>query len=151
MKSINNNKKAYFNFEILEKVEAGIVLEGWEVKSIKSGAINLASAYIKEKEGSLYLTNSRIPLWKSSFVKNTKLEDRDRKLLMHKKEAKNLANKAKIAGNTIVPLEVYINDSGLIKILIALVKGKKKFDKRAKLKNEDLKRRIELERKQHNF
>ncbi len=151
MKIIFSNKKAYFNFDVLEKVEAGIILLGWEVKSLKEGRIDVSSAYIREKDNELFLIGSRVPNWKSAQQSNFKLEDRDRKLLIHKKELIKLVTSAKQAGITMVPLEGYTNDKGIIKITIALVKGKKKFDKRAKLKEKDLKRRIDLDRKKYNI
>lgn len=151
MKQIFSNKKAYFNFDVLDKVESGIILYGWEVKSLKNGRIDVSSAYIKEKNGELFLIGSKIPNWKSAQNSNYKLEDRDRKLLAHKKEIVKLVTSAKQSGVTMVPLDGYINDSGIIKITVALVRGKKKFDKRAKIKERDLKRRIDSDRKKYNI
>lgn len=151
MKSITNNKKAYFDYEIKEKIEAGIVLEGWEVKSIKNFKISLAGSYIKEVNGEIYLIGSQISAYKQGRSKTKEEENRDKKLLLKKREALNLIQKAKEQGYTIVPLEVYINNGGIIKVSIGLAKGKKKFDKREKLKRQDLQRRVQSERKHYNL
>jgi|SRR5690606_11727026 len=151
MRILANNKKAYFDFEILDKIEAGILLKGWEVKSVKAGWINLSGAYIKEKGGELFLTNTRIPKWKTANYVSKDEESIDRKLLLKKNEIRNLKLKANQNRSTIVPLEVYENDKGLVKVLIGLAKGKKKYDKRQKLKEKDIKRRIEMDRKEYNF
>ncbi len=151
MKVLASNKKAYFNFDILDQVEAGILLEGWEVKSIKSGRISLDGAYVKEKNGEFYILQSNVPKYKFSTNGAVMDEHRDRKLLMHKKQIVNLHSKSKQEGATIVPLEVIQNDKGLVKVTVALVKGRKSFDKRAKLKERDQKRRIEQDRKKYNI
>lgn len=142
MVMINNNKKAYYDYEISDKVEAGIQLEGWEVKSVKGGGIGLAGAFIRERNGELFLTNSRIPSYKSGFKKTKEAELRDKKLLVHKNQIINLSTKAKAGGTTLIPLEVYINDAGIIKVLIGLGKGRKKYDKRRRLKERELKNRL---------
>jgi SsrA-binding protein len=151
MKIIASNKKAYFNFEIIEVFEAGIILEGWEVKSVKANKIDIGSAYIKERAGELFLVNSNIPTWKYGFEKEKNTQQRDRKLLLHKNQIRKIVSSLKEKGVTIVPLEVYQSDSGLIKVTVALARGKKKYDKRSKLKEKDLKRRVEIERKKYNF
>jgi SsrA-binding protein len=150
MKILTSNKKAYFNFDILDKLEAGIILEGWEVKSIKQGRMSLDSSYIKEEKGGFFLINSKVPKYKFSDASVNMVEDRQRKLLLNKREIISLNSQSKQEGATIVPLEIIQNDKGLIKVIVALVKGRKKFDKRNVLKEKDMKRRIDTERKKYN-
>lgn len=151
MEILSSNKKAYFDYDVLDKIEAGISLFGWEVKSIKNGSMSLAGSYIIFKNGEVFLTGSYVPSWKFSPKVSKEIEQRERKLLLNKSEINNLENKAKQSGNSVVPLEVYKNNGGIIKVQIGLVKGKKKFDKRKKLKERDLKRRVDTERKEYNF
>ena len=151
MQIIINNKKAFFDYEILEKVEAGIVLMGWEVKSLKAGHANISSAYVKERNGELYLFSTRIPMWKTSANVEKGQEERERKLLLKKREIINITAKSKQDRLTIVPLEIIKNDRGVIKVIIALVKGKRKYDKRQKIKERELSRRIENDRKTFNL
>jgi len=151
MKMLVNNKKAYYNYEVIQKVEAGIVLEGWEVKSVKAGKFNISGAYIKHIDNELFLVNARVVSYKFGRMKNREQEHRERKILLRKRQITRLATSSKQIGYTIVPLEVYENDIGLIKLTIALVKGKKKYSKKAKLKERDMKRRVEFERKKYNI
>ncbi|MEO6728417.1 MAG: SsrA-binding protein SmpB [Candidatus Dojkabacteria bacterium] len=143
MKVLINNKKAYFDYEVLDKVEAGIVLFGWEVKSLKNGNSNITTAFIRERNGELFLMGSRIGLLASSFVQEKLLETRERKLLLRKEQIRRLINDLKTSGRTIVPLQVYANDRGLIKLEVGLVKGKKKYEKRQKIKDRDMKKDME--------
>jgi len=140
MKVLINNKKAYFDYEVLDKVEAGIVLFGWEVKSLKNGNANITTAFIRERNQELFLMGSRIGLLASSFVQEKLLETRERKLLLRKEQIRRLIEALKTQGTTIVPLQVYTNDRGLIKLEIGLVKGKKKYEKRQKIKDRDMER-----------
>jgi SsrA-binding protein len=151
MKILASNKKAYFDFDILENVVAGISLVGWEVKSIKAGKISLNGAYIKIVDGEMYLENAVVPSLKYTANVSQHQESRKRKLLLTKRQISVLTANAKQPGNTIVPLEIVENDSGLIKVNIALVKGRKKFDKREKLKEKDVQKRINFERKKYNI
>lgn len=152
MKILASNKKAYFNFDILESFESGIVLNGSEVKSVKEGRISLAGSYIKIKNSEMFLLNTKIPQYKFSAIRLTEAEEsRERKLLMHKKQIANLDTKLKQSGTTLVPLEVFTNDKSLIKVTVSLVKGRKKFDKRAKLKEKDMKRGVENDRKRYRI
>jgi len=151
MKTLSSNKKAYFDYEVLDKVEAGILLFGWEVKSVKNGSMSLSGSFVVNKGGEMFILGSFVPSWKSSPKVGKEQEQRDRKLLLNKNEIRNLSEKAKQSGLSIVPLEVIQDDRGLVKVEIALVRGKKKYDKRAKLKERDMKRRIDADRKQFNF
>lgn len=145
------NKKIYHDYEVLDKLEAGIVLKGWEVKSIKAGHGSIIDAFVKEKNGEAILTNIMIPAWKTSSYISKEEENSDRKLLLKKREILSLSEKAKKDGLTIVPLEIYTTGKGIIKVMVALVKGKKKYDKRQKLKEKDIKKRIDQDRKAYNF
>lgn len=148
MKVIVNNKKAYFNYEILDKAEAGIELFGWEVRSIKNGKIDISGSFVKEYKNQLYLSSARIYAIPGGFNNvGSEDESRDRRLLMHKNEILRMTSKVKQSGVTIIPLEIYINQGNLIKVSIGLGKGKKKFDKRHAIKERDLKRRVEEDRK----
>lgn len=153
MKVLASNRKAYFNFEVLDKFEAGIMLYGWEVKSIKAGRISLNGAYIKFKNLEAFLSGVSITKLQTSTILSSgalKNTDSDKKLLLNKKEIVKISTLAKMKGSTVVPLEIYQNDRGIIKVEIALVKGKKLFDKRQKLKEMDEKRRIDADRKRYN-
>src|SRR5579871_4665069 len=145
MKVLASNKKAYFNFDILESFEAGIVLVGWEVKSIKQGRISLEGAYLKIRKGELFLVNSRVARYKMGVAVTEKEQNRERKLLMHRKQILGLEQKLKQSGTTMVPLEVGLKN-GLIKVTVALVKGRKRYDKRAKLKEREIERKINADR-----
>jgi len=142
------NRKARFNYEILEKYEAGIELLGVEVKSVRGGQMSLEGAFIIVRGGEIFLINSNIPPYQ---VKNSPKDYdalRNRKLLLTKKEIAELAGSEKNKSLTIVPISVY-NKNRKIKVSIALVKGKKKFDKRETLKKRDIDREIRREIKEH--
>ncbi len=141
MKIIVKNKKAYFNFKILETFEAGIVLEGHEVKSIKSGWINLSGSYIVLKNNEVYLINVNIAPYQPKNVPSDYNSKRSRKLLLKKSEIKYLIGKSKQKGLTLIPLKVYTKN-GKIKLEFAITKGKKKADKRELIKKREVEREI---------
>lgn len=129
MKIIIKNKKARFNYHIEEKYEAGIVLAGPEIKSVREGKISINEAYISIRNMEAFLINCRIsPYDQSSFHNHDPL--RERKLLLNKREIQKLFQKAEKKGYTIIPLAVYINDKNKAKIEIGLCIGKKLYDKR---------------------
>ncbi len=135
------NRKARFNYEILEKYEAGIELLGSEVKSVRGGQMSLEGAFVIVRGGEVYLINATVPPYQ---VKNTPSDYdplRNRKLLLTKKEITELSGNEKNKSLTIVPISVY-NKGRKIKVEVALVKGKKKFDKRETLKKRDTDREI---------
>lgn len=140
--SISQNKKAYHNYEILEKIEAGIILFGYEVKAVRAGQITLDGSYILiDKTNKIYLVGANI---KPLQPENTPLsynEIRQRELLLKSKQVKELKEKTEIIGNTLIPLSIYSKD-GLIKVEIALAKGKRKFDKRESIKKREAEREI---------
>jgi len=145
-KDLVTNKKAYFDYEILEKFEAGIVLLGMEVKSLKMGKASIVGAYIIIKQREAFLLNATISPYQPRNTSSDYQPQRTRKLLLKTKEIDYLSAKTKQQRLTLIPLKVY-NKNGLIKTEIALVKGKKKFDKRETIKKREEKRKIEQARK----
>ena len=143
MKILANNKKAFFNYEIKESLEAGIVLTGQEVKSIKEGQASLKGAYVMHRpNGEMYLVNAYIPPYQPANTAPNYQPDHPRKLLLNKKEISFFIGKAHQEGLTVVPLKLY-NKNGKIKVEIALVRGKKKFDKREKIKKRQIDKKIQ--------
>lgn len=136
------NKKAFYDYEILERYEAGLVLAGHEVKSIKTGHINLQGSYVIVKNNELYLINAHIPPYQAKNVPSDYDPYRNRKLLVHKSQIKNLIGKLKQKGLTLVPLSVYTKH-GKIKLEIGLGRGKRKIDKRETIKKREVERKIE--------
>lgn len=132
------NKKAYFDYEILEEIECGIVLTGTEIKSIRNSNVNLKDSYAIIRNGEVYLLNMHISEYKEGNIFNHN-ETRTRKLLLHKKEILKLRDKIELNGNTLVPLKLYFKGNK-VKILLGLAKGKKTYDKRETIKERDLKR-----------
>ena len=129
------NKKAYFNYFIKREIEAGIVLKGTEIKSVKKGSINITDSYIRIKNGEAYIINMFIEKYETASIFNHE-ETRERKLLLHKKEIKKLLEEVKQEGYTLVPLKVYLKN-GKAKILIGVARGKKLYDKREAIKKRD--------------
>lgn len=142
MRIIGENKKAYFNYKILEKFEAGISLLGQEVKSIKTRGINLAGSYIVVKNNEIYWIGVKIPAYQPKNAPPDYNPERSRKLLLKKSEIKYLIGKSKQKGLTLMPLKVYTK-KGKIKIEFGIVRGKKKFDKRELIKKRETDREIE--------
>ena len=138
-----NNKRASFDYEFLETYEAGIVLVGTEIKSLRAGKASLSDAYCYFSNGELYVKGMNIStyFWASAWSSHE--PGRDRKLLLHSKELRSLANSVKQKGLTIVAVKLYINDEGYAKLQIALARGKKEFDKRATIKEKDIRREME--------
>ena len=149
IKIIANNKKAYFDYFILEKFDAGIELFGTEVKSIRMGHCSVKESFIKIDKGQMYVLNMHINPYERGNIFN-KDPLRVRKLLMHKLEIRKLSSKLQEKGLTLVVLSVYLK-SGLVKVEVGLAKGKKNYDKRESLAKKDQKREIEHEIKRRNF
>jgi len=139
MKVLAENKKAYFNYDILEKFEAGLVLQGQEVKSIKSGRITLAGSYVVLKDEEAYLLNANIPPYQPKNVPKDYDPSRLRKLLLKKSEIKYLIGKSQQKGLTLIPLRVYTK-KGKIKLEFGIGKGRKKTDKRELIKKREFER-----------
>ncbi|QKX02486.1 SsrA-binding protein SmpB [Wolbachia endosymbiont of Dirofilaria (Dirofilaria) immitis] len=136
MEVIIENRKIRFEYFLLEEFEAGIVLLSSEVKSLRERKVNVSDAYVIERNGEIWLYNMHIAEYKAANRKNHKPK-RERKLLLHKKEINKLISQIKTAGITVVPLSIYFNDKGLAKTKIAIVKGKKLYDKRATIKQRE--------------
>ncbi|NLK63446.1 MAG: SsrA-binding protein SmpB [Fusobacteria bacterium] len=136
-----SNKKAYFDYFILEKYEAGIELKGSEVKSIKAGKVSIKESYVRIMKNEIVIINMNVT--KYDYMKLYEIDEkRTRKLLLHRREINKLSGKVAQGGFTIVPLSVYIKN-GLVKIEIALAKGKKIYDKREELAKKTQKRDVE--------
>ena len=135
MKIIANNKKANHDYFINEKFEAGIILTGSEVKSLRINTGSIKESYITDKEGELWLTNCYIKKYSSSNESSD--TNRDRKLLVTKKELHKILGASKKEGMTIVPIILYFNTKGLAKLTIGIAKGKKKQDKRNSIKDKE--------------
>lgn len=146
MKIFAENKKAYFNYEILEKFEAGISLLGQEVKSIKAGKVNLAGSYVILRGREAFWVGAKVPAYQPKNAPADYEEERPKKLLLKKAEIKYLIGKTKQKGLTLVPLRVY-NAKGRVKLEFGLAKGKKTSDKREAIKKRETKREIEKELK----
>ena len=138
---IAQNKKARHDYTILDTIEAGIVLQGTEIKSIRNSRINLKDGFVRIRNGEAYLYNVHIsPYEQGNIFNHDPL--RTRKLLLHKKQIQKLEQETKGTGMTLVPLKVYIKD-GYAKVLIGLAKGKREYDKRETLKRKDQERQID--------
>ncbi len=144
MAVLAENKKAYFNYQILEKFQAGISLQGQEVKSLKTKRINLAGSYVIVKNEELFWIGAKIPPYQPKNAPADYQAERSRKLLLQKKEIRRLVGKSKEKGLTLMPLMVYTKN-GKIKIEFGLAKGKKKFDKRELIKKREIERDIKKE------
>jgi len=145
MKIITQNKKAFHDYDILEKIEAGIVLTGDEVKSLRAGLANLTGAYATIHEGELFLINCHITPYDKAFRKDEAAAKRSRKLLLHKKELTRLVGDISKKGITIVPLKLYFNEKGRIKVELGIAKHKKAAGKKLALKEKDIKREAQRE------
>jgi SsrA-binding protein len=137
-----SNRRATHDYEILETFEAGIILQGTEIKSIRDHGATLQEAYIKVLSGEIWLIGSNIAPYRYGNIHNHE-EKRDRKLLMHKREINRLKTATQEKGLTIIPLAFYLNQKGRIKVRIATAKGKKNIDKRADIKKRDEKRQMQ--------
>ncbi len=145
---IANNKKAYFDYFIDEKLEAGIELKGTEVKSLRMGKCSIKEAFVAVENGEVIIRQMHIAPYEKGNIFN-KDPLRPRKLLLHKYEINKLVGQSKIKGSTIVPLRVYFKDS-LVKVEIGLARGKKLYDKRKDIAKKDMKREAEKEFKVRN-
>ncbi|MGB4169894.1 MAG: SsrA-binding protein SmpB [Tepidanaerobacteraceae bacterium] len=143
------NRKARHDYHVLETFEAGIALVGTEVKSLREGKGNLKDSFAKVENGELFLYNMHIsPYEKGNIFNRDPL--RTRKLLMHKKQINRLAGRVQEKGLTLIPLKVYLNERGLVKVELALAKGKASYDKREDIKRRDAKREVEKAFKDYN-
>ncbi|MEK7121415.1 MAG: SsrA-binding protein SmpB [Patescibacteria group bacterium] len=134
-----NNPKAGFDYEILETLEAGIVLRGYEVKSIKTGKASIKGSYVKILNGEAFLVGAIISPYQAANTPNDYDPQSSRKLLLSKKEISVLVGTSQAHGLTLVPLKFY-DKRGLVKLLVGIARGKKKYDKRSSLKKKDIAR-----------
>lgn len=148
IQTITYNKYANFEYFILEKYEAGIVLEGAEVKSLRAGNCNLKDSFCFIRNGQLTLKNAHIALYDKSGAFNTKDSKRDRRLLMHRAEIDKIVGNINEKGYTLVPLSLYFSGS-LVKVEVALCKGKQNYDKKRTIAERDLKRALDRQLKEY--
>ena len=139
MSHLAENRRARFEYHIEERYEAGIVLQGWEIKAIRAGQVQLTDGYVVIRDGELYLIGCRINALRSASTHVQPEADRTKKLLMHKEEIKRLVGKVEQKGFTLVPLNLHFKD-GRVKVEIALAKGKAEHDKRDTEKKRDWER-----------
>ena len=144
MKVLSNNKKANFDYEVLEKFEAGLVLNGQEVKSIRNGNISLKGSYVVIRDGEMYLIGANIPPYQPKNALPDYDPERLRKLLLNKKEIDYLIGKTREKGLTLIPLKIYTKYAK-IKLEFGIAKGKRKTDKRETIKKRDTHREIRRE------
>ncbi len=140
--TVAKNKKAYFDYFLEEKFEAGLVLQGSEVKGIRANRVNLKDSFIRFVQGEAFLFNAHIGRLATTHHYYTHEERGSRKLLLHKKQLEKMKKAVDRDGYTIVPLQLYFNARNLVKIQIAIAKGKQLHDKRQDLKAKDMKRDI---------
>ncbi|MBW3595703.1 MAG: SsrA-binding protein SmpB [Planctomycetes bacterium] len=139
---VAENRKARHKFEVLDTLECGVALTGSEVKSIRDRHVSLDEAFGRVRDGEVWLLNCDIPEYKQATIFNH-APKRPRKLLMRRSEVRKFANKAHESGLTLVPLRMYFNDRGIVKVALGLCRGKKLHDKRETLKKADMKRDID--------
>ena len=139
LKFVARNKKAFYNYEIVERMEAGIVLQGSEVKSIRDGKVTIHDAYARVKNGEVWVIGMDVSLYPQAGPYNNHVPRQTRKLLLHRAEIRRLIGKTKEKGLTLVALALYFKD-GLAKLEIGLARGKKQYDKRHAIKEREAKR-----------
>lgn len=145
MRVITSNKKARHDYEIIDTIEAGLVLQGTEVKALREGRANLTDAYARFRRGELWLVGSHISAYSKSAVESHE-PTRERKLLLSKQELRKLFRQVEEKGVTLVPLKIYFKNH-LAKVEIALARGKRKYDKRAAIAEKDMKREMDRQKK----
>ena len=138
--TIAQNRRARFDYSIEDTVEAGLMLKGTEVKSLRTNSASLGEAYAGPKDGAIYLINAHIPEYQQAGVKMNHESRRPRKLLLHKREQERLMGQVRRGGYTLVPIRLYFNKRGIAKCELGLAKGKKQHDKRQTERDRDWKR-----------
>ncbi|NBP00865.1 MAG: SsrA-binding protein SmpB [Proteobacteria bacterium] len=147
MKLITQNKKARFDYEVLDTIQAGIVLTGDEVKSIRAGHINLTGSFATITKNELFLLNCHITPYDKAYIKDEEGASRTRKLLVHRRELNKLIGQVSQKGITLVPLKLYFNPNSKVKVEIGLCKHKKAAGKKQEIKERDIKRETSRELK----
>jgi len=146
MKIVASNKKAYFNYEIVESLEAGIALLGSEVKSIREGRVSLKDSYAEIKNGEVFLLHMNVSPYEQANIFNHE-PLREKKLLLHRQEIKRLIGKIREKGYTLIPTKVILNEKGRIKVEVSLAKGKRTYEKKRAIKERELEREVRAELK----
>lgn len=141
IKVVYNNKRATFDYELLERYEAGIVLTGTEIKSVRASRVSLQKSYVQARDDELWLMEANIALYDHGNIHNHEPE-RPRKLLLHRREINKILSALATKGLTVIPTRLYLKD-GRAKVEVALARGKRKFDKRADLAKRDSERQVE--------
>lgn len=148
MKIISKNKKAFFDYEVLDKIEAGIVLTGDEVKSLRAGHVNLTGSFANVHQGELFMVNCHITPYDKAYKKDEDTAKRSRKLLVHKRELNKLVGDISRKGITVIPLVLYFKNSK-VKVELGLCKHRKSAGKKQMLKERDIKRETSREMKNY--
>jgi SsrA-binding protein len=149
IKTVATNRKAFHNYNIGDSIEAGIALTGSEIKSVRSGRVSLADAYVRPERGELWLLNAHIARYEASSYLSHE-PTRPRKLLLHRKEIDNLISKVSEKGLTLVPTRLYIKDS-IAKVEVAVARGKKLYDKRESISRREVERELARATKSHKL
>ena len=149
IKTLQTNKKAYFNYEVLEDLEAGMSLAGTEVKSLRAGKFSFTDSYVKIDDGEMWLIGFTIQPYDKGSIFNH-VSDRKRRLLVHKQEIKRLKRKVEEKGLTLVPTKVYLKGN-LVKMQVSLCRGKALHDKKETIKERDLTRQAQREARDYRF
>lgn len=150
-KLITKNKKAYHDYEVLDTMEAGIVLSGDEVKSLRAGTVSLIGAFATIHDGELYLINCNISAYKQSYQQKQSDPTVRRKLLLHRRELHRLVGDVSQKGVTLVPLSLYFNDRNKVKVALGICKHKKAVQKKEALRERDIKREAERDMRGKRF
>lgn len=145
MKLIAQNRKAFFEYEVLDKIEAGIMLVGDEVKSLRAGQVSLVGSFAVVKNGELYLLNCNIALYAQAYTKDKEITTRSRKLLLHRRELSRLIGEISKKGVTIIPLSIYFNNRNFVKVELGICKPKKAAGKKQAIKERDIDRQTRRE------
>ncbi len=145
MKILAQNKKAFHDYEILDRLEVGLVLTGDEVKSLRAGHINLVGSFATLHDGELFIINAYIAPYSHAYSKDEDVSRRSRKLLLHKKELNRLVGDIARKGVTIVPLKIYFNEKGKVKLELGIAKHKKAHQRKEELREKDIKRETSRE------
>lgn len=147
MKIITQNKKALFDYEIFERIEAGIELTGDEVKSLRQGKVSLVGAFATIHDGQLWLINCSITPYERAYIKSDALISRSRKLLLHRREIDKIIGDISKKGITVIPLKLYFNSKNLVKVELGIGKHKKAIGKKQAIKERDIDRQVQRELK----
>lgn len=147
MKIIAQNKKAFHDYEVLDKLEVGLVLTGDEVKSARAGQVNLTGSFATVHSGELFLLNAHISPYSHAYQKSDETAKRSRKILVHRKELTRLVGDVSTKGITLVPLKMYFNAKGRIKIELGICKHKKSYERKEEIRERDIQRETRRELK----